>query len=388
MVQDGGPSGRARRWLGVALRFLIFRPALVGCGGHVEQHCRTLSSLRIAGVDVVDHSMVEAATRQLRNILASIDSGKIQASETCTVALDTAVSSLAQLVVPSNASPPTSSLPFFAYGIFAPGEIAFFQIKSFVVDAPEATTITGEVLLRDGVPILDTKGQGLVNGFRIRFRQQDAEAAYRAIQDMEPERQYRWVEIAGMNVLVGRSPGKGAKAVEEPEKAAWSSWSDAAFVHALELVQESVREPIMYGDLKLFFRLQGAYMVLWSSIERYVSLRYSIGRSEGVMQRLFKLADEPCFKDALLETALAAERDLRTLYRSDSPTQSVKFEREGSPKKAIEYFYLVRSNVTHRGKAERIDWPVLQTAAEELLRIFLYVFESAKDEARWADEIV
>jgi hypothetical protein len=124
-------------------------------------------------------------------------------------------------------------------------------------------------------------------------------------------------------------------------------------------------------------------MVLWSSIERYVSLRYGLGRNEQVFRRVQLLAGEPQFEASLRATDPSATEKLRKLYRSDNPGQAVTFEPSGPPEKAITYLYQVRSNVTHRGKEEQQDWKLLQTATAELFRIFREVLHAAENDAQW-----
>jgi len=48
--------------------------------------------------------------------------------------------------------------PFFAYGIFRPGQLGFFQLKELVSDIIEASQVAGSLLLRDGLPIIDPSG--------------------------------------------------------------------------------------------------------------------------------------------------------------------------------------------------------------------------------------
>ncbi|MDT5106891.1 MAG: hypothetical protein QOI25_4404, partial [Mycobacterium sp.] len=45
--------------------------------------------------------------------------------------------------------------------------------------------------------------------------------------------------------------------------------------------------------------------------------------------------------------------------------------------------YQVRSNVTHRGKQEPLDWDLLHTATTEVLRIFRDVLYAAEKDAQW-----
>jgi hypothetical protein len=289
----------------------------------------------------------------------------------------------------SNGEPGPSdpTLSFFAYGIFAPGQIAFFQIKSYVRETI-ASSVPGILRIRDGLPILDAALQSeVVNGHRIEFNKPaDAELAYESIRKMEPRTQYRWDSVGDMNVLFGRSPAKGASPMEPDggNGLGWSSWSDPAFDDALRMVEEICTKQRDWDDLRPFYRLQGAYMVLWSSIERYVSLRYGLGRNDKVLQRVKLLAKESQFVESLRATDPLMEKKLRNLFRSDDPRKRAVVFDCSDPDEAIDYLYQVRSNVTHRGKAERLDWDLLKTATSEALRIFQDVLRAAEEDAQWS----
>lgn len=280
------------------------------------------------------------------------------------------------------ALPRDPTLPFFAYGIFSPGQIAFFQIKNFVRQVTDAS-VTGVLRIRDGVPVLDaTARSGTVDGYRIEFKDADSRLAYEAIANVEPKAQYRWDTDGGMNVLIGRSPRAGAHPMDTGP---WSSWSDPAFCDALNVVDQALEQQSSWPDLEPFYCLQGAYMVLWSSIERYVSLRYGLGRNASVAARLKRLAREPGVADSLSkDSGVTEELRKRKVFRSDDPGGSATFD-PSDPEKAISYLYQVRSNVTHRGKAHRLDWDLLRTATAETLRIFRDILHTAEEDARWTD---
>lgn len=281
--------------------------------------------------------------------------------------------------------------PFFAYGIFKPGEIAYFQIKDFVLEHANAQ-IDGQLRSRDGIPILDDRVKTQqVNGHRIVFKPGTEQSAYAAIGAMEPESQYKWRVANGMNYLGGVSPNKGTPRDEVNQSYpdlhnSWSSWNDLVFRDGLELVDEVVEavEAATYDTdgnrigsptPRIFFELQGAYMLLWSAIERYVSLRYGLGGSASVMSRVTMLATEEAFKNALGEVP---ELKARQIYRSDSPTKKVLTFDSADPDNTLKYLYQVRSNVTHRGKDMVPDWLMLHAATKELLRVFRSVLVAAR----------
>lgn len=101
------------------------------------------------------------------------------------------------------------------------------------------------------------------------------------------------------------------------------------------------------------------------------------------MSRVERIADEPAFGDSLALIDPSLRRKLRQVVRTDMPREKVTFPADVAPTKAIRYFYQVRSNVTHRGKEEPLDWDLLHTTAGELLRIFRVVKGAAESASQW-----
>lgn len=132
--------------------------------------------------------------------------------------------------------PENPTLPLFAYGALQPGEVSFFRIRAFV-EASRSRSVRGSTLVRDGLLIADEAGNSRVNGHLLSFHAEKCEAAYSAICDLEPSKQYRWgtVQIEGSmaNILWGKSPRKGSVELDFD----WSSWDDPLFTTALEVVQ-------------------------------------------------------------------------------------------------------------------------------------------------------
>jgi hypothetical protein len=276
--------------------------------------------------------------------------------------------------------PPTDiSRQFFAYGIFRPGQLGFFQLKPYVKAITESAQIRGSLLLRDGLPIIDPNGQGVVKGALLQFGSvEDAEAAYQRIAALEPEKQYRWDEavIDGVstNVLFGRTPNRGSVLCEEQE---WNGWNDPLFTAALDVVAETFESQARFEwDLKPSFRLQMAYLLLWSAVERYVSLRYHF--RDKVVAKVNQLALEPSFALALKELAI----EPRKLYRADDPSKSACVLDLEDPEKSVSYYYQVRSNITHRGKGAWNDHEIVLKSGTELLAIFRCVLRAAQMDAR------
>lgn len=272
--------------------------------------------------------------------------------------------------------PNNTALPFFAYGIFRPGQLGFFQLKDLVCDISDLTYVAGTLLLRDGLPIIDPSGNGQVRGRVLEFIPEKASEAYSRICALEPDKHYQWAQAqaaqTNVNVLLGRSPRKGSVDCEDEE---WDCWDDPLFTSAIDVVDETLRANSQFEwDLKPLFRLQMAYLLLWSSIERYVSLRYHFG--DRVMEKINQLAHETAFANGLLEHV----KGKREVYRADRPDHKVLLDPQ-SPDKALAYYYQIRSNITHRGKAVIRDHDRILDALSELLSVFRKVLSAARSDS-------
>jgi hypothetical protein len=280
--------------------------------------------------------------------------------------------------------PQNTLLPFFAYGIFRPNELGFLRIKPFVSEVEPYLSVPGKLLIRDGLPLLVSSDNESISGSLIHFRPENAGNAYYRIIEIEPDYQYHWdlLPIAGSsgqqrgaNVLKALNPGKGTIALE----GIWEGKSDPFFKEALETIKEiagDLNETVSAFDFNRFFRLQAAYLLLWSVLERYTSLRYHLGKD--VMGKINYLATDPVFAQQLI----ALSPGTRQLFRVDTPESSATLCKD-NPKKAINYYYQVRSNITHRGKAAWRDFETVQKSLIELLQITETVLTSAFLESEW-----
>ena len=272
--------------------------------------------------------------------------------------------------------PPDTSLPFFAYGVFKPGELAFLRIKEFVRDCYPCS-VKGAMRLRDGLPIASLSEDRLIHGFLILFRNGLEELAFKRIVDLEPDKQYHWVTVemeSGLaNLLEGKSPMKGSVEAEGD----WSGIQDPLFTAAIEVVTETLeanREPDF--NMKPLFKLEMAYLLLWTSIERYASLRYHL--KDKATEKIWQIADEPAFCNALKRNVNGS----RTVQRADDPTKSCLLTPD-RPKKTLEDYYQLRSNLVHRGKGVFSDHARVMASLEELLKIFEETRSAAFRDSAW-----
>jgi hypothetical protein len=269
-------------------------------------------------------------------------------------------------------------LPFFAYGVFKPGELAFLQVKDLVASI-QACSIGATLRIRDGLPIASLSSDSDLPGSLIHFKPGSEEEAYRRISEFEPQTQYRWTivktNLGDSNSLVGRSPLKGSVI---PDDNVWKGRDDPLFTVALSVVEETLIENQCFDwNLKPLFRLEMAYLLLWTAIERYASLRYHL--ADDANQKVMKIANEEAFQVALEKHVT----DKRKVCRSDDPQKKIALERN-APNKALAYYYQIRSNLVHRGKGVPHDHERLAKSLSELLAIFRIMLESAFQESELA----
>jgi hypothetical protein len=237
--------------------------------------------------------------------------------------------------------------------------------------------IRGTLRIRDGLPIASSEEQGEIHGTLIKFRAGTEQEAYRRIAGLEPDNQYRWETAnAGpgpVNFLAGRSPRKGSVQLED----GWSGHNDPLFTVALDVVTETLEQNRNFDwNLKPMFRLEMGYLLLWTSIERYASLRYHLG--DKATKKVFNLANEPAFQIALQQHV----HERREVQRADAPTEKCVLE-AGDPSKALAYYYQVRSNLVHRGKGVVNDHDRMEKSLNELLTIFRSTLNAAFAESKW-----
>src|SRR3972149_8663054 len=108
--------------------------------------------------------------------------------------------------------PKRLNLPYFAYGLFKPKEIAHRQIKDLIKDNSFNAWVYGSLWVRDGLPLLKIDKGGRVFGYLMYFNDDKVREAYTCISLFEPKQHYYWKEIelyepkVIANTLVGHRP--------------------------------------------------------------------------------------------------------------------------------------------------------------------------------------
>jgi hypothetical protein len=272
--------------------------------------------------------------------------------------------------------PSDTSLPYVAYGLFKPNEFAFLQIEEFLATAAVPVVLDGSLRTRDGLPLLEL-GSGRTEGFRLVFRSDVADQAYAAIGAFEPDSHYSWqkTEVGGTmaNVLVGRRLDHGSIELDE---SSWTYRTDPVLHYVPKVVAKGLRDdgaefvsaPSESFDWERLFRLEMHYVLLWTLLERFVALRSGPLLEPG--QKLTRLGTYPEFQAAFRRrlTTIEGRRGAAVIYDSRDPAKKERLDPSDAGR-SVKYYYLVRSNVAHRGKGAWKDGEIVRCSLEELLDI-------------------
>lgn len=275
--------------------------------------------------------------------------------------------------------PPPSygDLPFFAYGLFKPGQLGFDSLRPNVLTVDGEEGMDGVLYERDGVPLLVQRPEGSKNrvqGTLITFAPESVGEVYTSIASIEPECVYKWATLTTAkgikaNVLVATS----LEGAEEVPGGNWDGRKDPLFNEALDMVESmSGESPFEMGSVNRLLELQMAYMLLWTAIERYASLRYHLRKK--VEAKLRHMDKEPGFQAAIAKYV----QEERAVFSTEAGKPI--WLRRNDARAARKYYYQVRCNITHRGKALMVDSVMLLDSIKELTAIFRDTLTSAFEE--------
>jgi|TARA_B100001964_G_scaffold199829_1_gene226390 hypothetical protein len=281
--------------------------------------------------------------------------------------------------------PNNTDLPFFTYGIFKPGQLGYLAIKH-LVNASLKSSAPGYLKVRDGLPLF-VKGNydfGGIHGYLISANKKNIKTLYQKVSDYEPHNQYVWGKIdttdsndskTKANILLGKTPERGSESLMENY---WDSKEhDGIFTDGFHVVKE-ILDNNRNSDFKSLYYLQMGYLFLWTIIDRYATMRYTLSRDTKKRYKAFY--KDPIFVKALINVLEGKDIYHREIYSAGKPKDKYHLT-INDPKKSFLYYYQIRNNITHRGKAQDQDYEKISSSIEELLTIMKEVVNSAFSES-------
>ena len=280
--------------------------------------------------------------------------------------------------------PSDLSLPFFAYGVFKSNELAWPRIRDVVESVESSRLIDWVIRLRNGLPVLIAQPTGSVEGDCVHFL--DPSAGYAAVGGSEPSGEYKWQTVSTetgiqCNALIAVKPNRG---VSDEPIVSWTSADDPSFLHGMAAVAEAVTEvraslienrPWLDtpSDWNAFFRLQGAFLVLWSIIERLASFRFGAefvqpGNSSTTTGKIYALATVVEFQEAMKKAKIRPQT-IYSVRENRAKRTSSNGELEDpvrNTETTLKAWYQIRSNITHRGKSAASDNTAVLNATVDL----------------------
>ena len=237
-----------------------------------------------------------------------------------------------------------------------------FQSKLLLDNAPLGFQQLGCVLhihIDDGLPFVQAAGYGAIDVDVVWL----TDAGYETVRAFEPVKLYKWalceVEVDGLpvsaNVLV---PAQRLSSHAEHLTGRWVSAQDPLLLTGLVAVRELAVETVAAHPASAshsvvqdaafwvaYMRTEAAYLLLWSVLERYATLRY--GPALDPERKIALLGADQVFRHCAVAAAgVTVGRKVKDTRGAKGPGAT---KADGS--NAGKYFRQIRNNIAHRGKA-------------------------------------
>lgn len=296
---------------------------------------------------------------------------------------DVAITDVKEDVAHASALPKNPDLRFFAYGIFRRDELGYRRIREYVSESRDRAEqwqyVKGRLIIDDGMPILTGLDSKRIEGHVIDFTESASVDAYAEIASAEPMTHYSWTKTEtldgrSVNTLQINPSVDYEMEVIERKTCHSTPWiTRSYFKKGLSVVQETFEENKQLQDQYHFFRLQMGYLLLWSLIERYVSLRWAHPWHRNYEAREKFAKNDQNFQQGFGDIFIDGHAsNYRPLHESRDPGNfSTRISDPSDPWSVVNYLYRIRNNITHQGKGElTADGELLCRAIQDLYQTF------------------
>lgn len=280
--------------------------------------------------------------------------------------------------------PQNLKLPFFAYGLLKPDQLSFYKIHD-LIKKHQTLEIKAQLYLKDGILLLkpDKNTESLIQGELYYFKPEHYKEAYDRIRTFEPKKFYKWQEVTltykdekiKANILAGKNIENAKKLTKTTIET-----NDPYFDEALKEIESIIKEDeknqkstnwINSNNIQHIFRLQMAYLLLWTSIKRFSFIKYPLTNNLNDQYKL--IAKEPAFQ----KTLKTIVKEKRQIYSSNYLNESILDP--NNPEKSLNYYHTLRF---YGAQKETIieDYQIIKSSLNELLIIFKEILKYSKHE--------
>ena len=268
--------------------------------------------------------------------------------------------------------------PYFAYGIFKKGQLAYSKIADCVENV-EPGEVPYKMNIRDGVPAIKKEYSDCNTiGDKIYFTDDKKVEAYKIISDTQLGNIYKWdtTDIDGetFNILMTENLNGTFVSFDKNNEylGDFDGKNDPFFFKVPQFIREEL-DKIDYEDECAIFKIQMYYMLIWSAIDRYCALKYDVSKNQG--DYLKALSKDTVFQQALYSInpeprgSIHSARNATPLYFNIN-----------RPNFIVNFYYTIRSNVAHRGKEDGNKIDDLEKSLRDVLNIFDKMIENTFDD--------
>lgn len=279
-------------------------------------------------------------------------------------------------------------LPYFAYDAFKPKQVAFPVIKYFVDYVEPFELDFYELKHRNGMPIVvDDYSTAPIKGYLIyfndnivevynkRYRINENHDAYDFICKTKPSSLFEWREEyyqgVDFNITMGQDRNYGVP--YEIYKGNYDGRNDPTFFRLLHFIERNLNSMEIREDFECLYNLQMNYMLLWSSIDKYLALC-----NGGWFQH------NNVIEWSKWEEFRRGFRGVNRYHKVHSSNSSkICYLKPNNPRGAAEYYYQLRCNIIHSSKKGVKEVFFLEDSLRELLGIFKVVLEESFNPERY-----
>lgn len=289
--------------------------------------------------------------------------------------------------------PYDTKLPYFAYDAFKPKQVAFPVIKYFVDHVEPFQFERYELKHRNGMPMaVEDYCDDSIKGYLIYFnentvqvynkakRRNEGHDAYDFICKTKPKSLFKWREEQigdkNFNIILGKDSDFGVSYSRNDGN--YDGIRDSDFFMIIDFIRDNLEAmEINYSSKTSLYELQMNYMLLWSSIDKYLALcNGGWFQHKNVVE--WSKSDE--FKESFRNNNPGR---FHNVHSSNGST--IHHLNPDNPKTSAEYYYQLRCNIVHSGKRHPADISFLESSVWELLNIFENVLKISFDPGRYSE---